>query len=123
MRLYGIRGAVCSENTVEDIIKNVGNMCKEVFVRNGLKSEDIVSIQFTVTADINALNPAAALRKANLDFDVTKCALFCASEPPMEKTLPRCIRLLVTTYMQDNASVHHVYLNGAEVLRPDFASK
>ena len=31
MRLYGIRGAVCCENTVEDIKINVGEMCGKIF--------------------------------------------------------------------------------------------
>ncbi len=123
MRLYGLRGAVCAENTAEDITKNVGSMCEELFKRNGLNPTDIVSIQFTMTGDLTALNPAAALRKAHIDFDVTKCALFCSSEPPVANALPRCIRVLVTAYMADNSPIHHVYQNGAEVLRPDFVEK
>ena len=34
MRLYGIRGAVCTENTAEDITKNVGKMCEDLFKSN-----------------------------------------------------------------------------------------
>ena len=123
MRLFGIRGAVCTKNTAEDITKNVGDMCAEIFSANALKSTDIVSIQFTLTADLTALNPAAALRRAKIDFDVSSIALFCAVEPAVENSLPLTIRTLVTAYMDEGAKVRHVYKNGAEVLRPDFAKK
>ncbi len=123
MRLYGIRGAVCTKNTAEDIIKNVGEMCRALFEKNALKAADIVSVQFTVTSDITALNPAAALRRSGIAFDVSSLALFCAVEPAMEKSLPLTIRVLITAYMDDGATARHIYLNGAEVLRPDFANK
>ncbi len=123
MRLYGIRGAVCCENTVEDIKINVGEMCGKIFSENGLKSENIVSVQFTVTPDLTALNPAAALRRSGIDFDVSSLALFCSAEPVVEKSLPRTIRVLVTAYMDEEKERCHIYLNGAEVLRPDFVRK
>ena len=46
-KLVAIRGAVCCENTAEDITKWVCQMCNAVFEKNQLKAEDIVSIQFT----------------------------------------------------------------------------
>jgi len=33
------------------------------------------------------------------------------------------IRVLVTAYMDECASVRHVYINGAETLRPDFSGE
>jgi chorismate mutase len=122
-RLYGIRGAVCADNTAESIRINVLELCKRVFEKNMVSAEDIVSIQFTVTDDLNALNPAAALRSGDSGLDVSVCALFCSQEPRMEHGLDHVIRLLVTTYCPDGAVPQHVYCNGAEILRPDFFSK
>jgi chorismate mutase len=120
-RLYGIRGAVCTENNASSITENVCALCSALFSQNGIAAGDIVSIQFTVTDDIDALNPAAALRKENAGIDVSECALFCSSEPRMKNSLARVVRVLVTAYMNEGSLPHHVYLNGAEVLRPDFA--
>lgn len=120
-RLYGIRGAVCTDNNVSSITENVCTLCAQIFLQNGIVPGDIVSIQFTVTDDIDALNPAAALRKGNAGIDVSECALFCSCEPRVKNSLARVIRVLVTSYMNENSLPHHVYLNGAEVLRPDFA--
>ena len=59
MRLYGIRGATGAENTKESVTANVIEMCTKLFADNKVKAEDIVSIQFTVTSDLNVMNPAA----------------------------------------------------------------
>ena len=120
-RLYGIRGAVCSENTEKSIIQGVEQLCKKVFTENMLSADDIVSIQFTVTDDLTVMNPAAALRKGNCGIDVSQCALFCSTEPEVENSLRHVIRLLVIAYMSERTSPRHIYINGAEVLRPDFS--
>lgn len=118
-RLYGIRGAVCTKNTADDIKNAVSMLMKTLFFKNNLtdNENDIVSIHFTQTEDLTAFNPAAALRKAGLG---TKTALFCSLEPRIEHALPTTIRVLVTAYLPTEPQ--HVYINGAEVLRPDFSA-
>ena len=96
-RLFGLRGATGAENTAESITKGVCDMCTSLFKLNNIAPEDIVSIQFTMTEDLNAKNPASALR--------------CGQNE------------IVTAYMDEGASVRHVYINGAETLRPDFSKK
>ncbi|MCK9169205.1 MAG: chorismate mutase [Treponema sp.] len=123
IRLYGLRGAVCADNNAESIIKAVCTMCSSLFSYNIVLPENIVSIQFTITSDLTALNPAAALRKGKCGLDVSRCALFCSQEPATEHMLPKTIRVLVTTYMTEGSEPHHVYIQGAEKLRPDFAEK
>jgi chorismate mutase len=120
-RLYGIRGAVCAENTADSVFKAVDTLCSRVFAENALQSDDIVSIQFTLTADLTALNPAAALRKSSIGEAASKCALFCSAEPPVAGSLSRVIRLLITAYLPEGAKPIHLYTGGAEVLRPDLA--
>ncbi len=123
-KLAAIRGAVCCENTPEDITKNVCAMCNAIFKQNKLKSVDLVSIQFTVTKEITKLNPAAALRKGNAEnkacIDVSKVALFCSDEPEIEGGLTSVIRVMVTAYMKKSLEKQNIYLNGAEKLRPDY---
>ena len=123
-KLAAIRGAVCCENTPEDITKNVCTMCNAIFEQNQIKAEDLVSIQFTVTKEITKLNPAAALRKGNAEIkaciDVSKVALFCSVEPEIEDGLTSVIRVMITTYMKKSLEKKNIYLNGSEKLLPDF---
>jgi chorismate mutase len=118
-RLYGIRGAVCCENTAESIQRGVGRLCSRLFEQNALTAEAIVSIQFTLTSDLTALNPASALRKSAVKEIASQCALFCAVEPEIAGSLSRVIRVLITAYLPGNSRPVPAYLDGAEVLRPD----
>ena len=122
-RLYGLRGATGALNTKEDITKNVCEMCNKVFTENNVKSEDIVSIQFTVTKDLDCMNPAAALRRGNPCIDVSKCALFCSQEPDIAGSPDHMVRLLLTVYLEEGSELKYAYVNGGEKLRPDFAKK
>ncbi|MBO5137287.1 MAG: chorismate mutase [Spirochaetaceae bacterium] len=122
-RLFGIRGAVCCGNTVDEIQNAVEMMCSSLFSANEINAEDIVSIQFTITPDLDAMNPAAALRKSKCGSIVKNSALFCSQEPVVKGSLPKTIRVLLTAYMQKNRIPVHCYTGGAEVLRPDFTLK
>ena len=119
-RLAAFRGAVCVENTAESITEQVCNMCRELFTRNAIKAEDIVSLQFTITNDITKLNPATALRRGDCGLDVTAVPLFCSQEAYIEGGMPLVVRALLTAYVEEGCERHNVYLNGAEKLRPDF---
>ena len=120
-KLAAFRGAVCVENTKENITENVCLMCRELFFRNSIKAEDIVSLQFTITKDITVLNPATALRKGNPGLDVSQVPLFCSQEAEIEGMMPLVVRALLTSYVDEGAERYNVYLNGAEKLRPDFS--
>lgn len=123
-RLAAFRGAVCVENTPESITENVCLMCRELFTRNSIKAEDIVSLQFTITNDITKLNPATALRRGDCGLDITSVPLFCSQEAFIEGGMPLVVRALLTTYVDESsAERHNVYLNGAEKLRPDFSNR
>ena len=123
-RMYCIRGATCTENNKDSIIKNVGELCKAIFLSNSLKTDDIVSVQFTVTPDLDELNPATAFRKAgDLGVDSSVIPLFCSQEPVVKGMHPMVIRVMVSAYMEQGSKPLGAYLNGAQVLRPDLASK
>ena len=56
-------------------------------------------------------------------IDTSKVALFSTPELEIVGMLKNCIRVMVTLYLEENSELHMVYMNGAEVLRPDFAGK
>ncbi len=117
-RLYAVRGAVCCENNQGSIERFIPLLYRTIIEENSIQERDIVSVMFTVTPDLTALNPAAALRRAGLGETV---ALFCAAEPIIDGGLPYVTRVLITYYGHERP--RHAYLNGAEVLRPDLAGK
>ena len=117
-RLYGIRGAWCTENNVDSICNDVENMITGILDKNNLQEDDIVSVQFSITDDLDVLNPCAALRIRNL---CQNTALFCTQEAYTNGYLPKTIRVLITAYLA--VPPIHVYGGGAEILRPGFANR
>jgi chorismate mutase len=113
-KLAALRGAVRTENTESDIAGQVVRLYDRLLESNGLAEEDIVSVVFSVTGDIDALNPAAALRNAGR---AERLALMVFQEGRFQGGLSRTIRVLVHCNLEQ--APRHVYMNGAEVLRPD----
>lgn len=116
-KTMAVRGAVCCENTVDSVSTEVPALYGAILGRNRINERHIVSVVFSVTSDIDCINPATALRKAGLAADVP---LFAAAEPSIAGMLPRVIRVLVT--WRGRGTAVPVYLNGAEALRPDIAT-
>lgn len=119
----GIRGATTTtENTAEAILSATRELLTELIAANDIQQEDIASVIFTTTVDLNAEYPALAARKMGW-HDV---ALMCGHEMVVPGALKQCIRVLIhwnTTRRNDE--IQHVYLRGAVNLRPDksFSSK
>jgi chorismate mutase len=119
-RLFALRGAARCLNQAGDIRLQVRALYDELLERNGLGEDDLVSVIFSVTGDLDALNPASALRRENR---AAETALFVTQEAFFPGGLERTVRVLVHCYLDEGASPRHVYRNGAEVLRPDRADK
>ena len=115
-RLFALRGATQCLNTKEDIQKQVVEMYDELLLRNNLAEKEIISVFFSVTTDINAKNPAAALRG---EGRAVKTALFVNQEALFSGTLERVVRILIHCYLDSSQTPAHIYRNGAEQLRPD----
>ncbi|MDR0784756.1 MAG: chorismate mutase [Treponema sp.] len=115
-QLYALRGAVQCLNEAVDIEKWVSALYRELLAKNSLNEADVVSVIFSVTQDLDLLNPCAALRRAGWAREL---ALFATQEPSAQDGLPRVIRILMHCYLNEGATLRHVYCNGAEVLRPD----
>ena len=117
-RLYALRGAVQCLNTEGDITAQISLMYDELLSANNLDEKDIVSLLFSITDDLDAINPATALRKSGRGGEL---ALFSSREPETAGASARTIRALVHCYLEEGSVVRHVYRNGAEALRPDRA--
>ena len=118
MPVRGIRGAISvDENTPEEVLNATRELLHTIQSTNpSLQSEDIASILFTVTADLNSTYPAQAARGMGWDM----VPLMCALEIPVPGSLPKCIRVLIhwNTPMEQSR-INHVYLRAAVKLRPD----
>jgi chorismate mutase len=117
-KLCALRGAFCCLNDGEDITRQTAACYDRLLGENQLAETDIVSLLFSVTPDIDALNPAAALRRSGRGREL---ALFVQQEPVFQGSLRGVIRLLIHCYLEEGKALRHVYQNGAEVLRPDRA--
>jgi len=117
--MRAIRGATClvADDAVE-MSEAVLELLSEMFSRNTVELEDLVSILFTATPDLTSAFPAAAARSLNL-ADVP---LICAQEIDVDGAMSRVIRVLVHVESAlARADIKHVYLRGAEALRQDIA--
>jgi len=120
-RLYGLRGAAQCLNTADDIRLQIALLYDSLLEKNNLAQEDIVSLIFSQTVDLDALNPASALRQTGRGGEL---ALFSVQEPETAEPVnlpPRVLRVLIHCYLPEGTKPCHIYRNGAEVLRPDRA--
>ncbi len=117
MRVRGIRGATTvAANTPEAIIEATTELLAEMMRANDLRVEDVASAFFTTTRDLNAEFPAVAARKLGW-HDV---ALLCGHEMDVPGSLGMCLRILLHVNTErEPGELRHVYLRGAEALRPD----
>jgi chorismate mutase len=113
----GVRGATTVDtNDAVSITRGTAELLRVLRDLNGLRSEDIAYIWFTVTPDLDAAFPADAARAGLGWSDVP---LICGREIPVPGALPLCVRVLLawnTNVAQHD--VRHAFLHGARVLRP-----
>ncbi|RXJ03950.1 chorismate mutase [Anaerobacillus alkaliphilus] len=114
----GIRGAITVINNEEqEIIKATERLIKEIIILNQVAPENVAHIIITVTEDLNATFPAKALRSFE---GWTYVPVMCSREIPVPKSLPKCIRVMLTVNTSSaQADIKHVYLEDAIHLRPD----
>ena len=117
MLCRGIRGAIAVDsNTSEAILDATAELLRAMIEANSIRREDVASAIFTTTADLNAEFPALAARCLGWD-DV---ALLCGQEMGVPGSLAMCVRILLHVNTEKRADqIAHVYLRGAQALRPD----
>lgn len=115
-----IRGAVTAQNTRDDILQKTGEMLARIIEKNEIEIDDITSITFTTTKDLDKVYPAVAAR----NMGITNAALMCVQEMYVEGSMIKCIRVAVTVETdKKQKEAKHVYLGGAKLLRPDIAEQ
>ena len=119
MSVRAIRGATQVEtNTAEAITAATQELILEILKSNSLTPDDVISVLFTSSPDLNAAFPAAAAR--SVGFENTP--LICSVEIDVEGALARTVRVMAhveTEYSKNEIS--HIYLHGAKALRRDIA--
>jgi chorismate mutase len=120
MALRGIRGATClTADDADEMREAVVELLGQMLERNDTTSDSLVSVLLTSTPDLVSAFPAVGARV----FGLADVPLMCAQEIAVAGALPRVVRILMHADLEiPRAKVHHVYLRGAEVLRPDVAS-
>jgi chorismate mutase len=116
-QLRALRGATTAEaNTVAAIAASVEELLDALICQNGLGGSQVLSVTFSVTADLTACFPASiARRQAGWDA----VALLDCQQMAVDGDLPRCIRLLAHAWMEVGRVPSHPYLRQAARLRPD----
>lgn len=115
--LRAIRGATTVDvDTAEEVEEQVVALLREIFARNSIDHDDLISIVFTSTDDLHSMFPATAARTIGLGT----VPMLCARELNIVGGTERCIRVLIHVDTDRSRSeLRHVYLNGATQLRDD----
>ena len=112
-----IRGATTSkDNSVKEIENAVFELVEELISRNNIIVNNLLSITFSVTNDLNACFPASVARKFN---GLDSVAFLDCQQMYVPNDVDFCIRLMAQVLLKSNNSVNHHYLRGASKLRAD----
>jgi len=115
--LSALRGATtCENNSVESITSAVEELPLELVSRNNLIPDQIISVTFSVTSDLDACFPASIARKKT---GWEKIALLDCQQMFVKDDLSKCIRLLAYVYLPNEQTPQNPYLGKAKNLRPD----
>tara|TARA_B100000214_G_scaffold368108_1_gene339153 strand:+ start:354 stop:731 length:378 start_codon:yes stop_codon:yes gene_type:complete len=115
--LSALRGATtCENNSVESITSAVEELLVELVSRNNLIPDQIISVTFSVTSDLDACFPASIARKKS---GWERIALLDCQQMLVKDDLSKCIRLLAHVYLPVKQIPKNPYLGKAKNLRPD----
>ena len=112
-----IRGATTSTgNSVNEIEDAVVELIDELINRNNIKLNNLLSITFTVTKDLNACFPASIARKCK---GLDSVAFLDCQQMFVPNDIKYCIRLMALVLLPLDSFPKHPYLRGASKLRAD----
>jgi chorismate mutase len=98
--------------------EQVSELLTAILERNGLGTDDLISVWFTATPDLHSDFPAAAARK----LGIVDVPLICAQELDIVGAMPRVVRILAHVESDlAKSEIAHVYLGAAATLRKDIA--
>jgi len=115
MKCRGIRGAITVDaNTKQSIYASTKELLREMIKANEVKQDDMASIIFTATDDLNAAFPAKAAR----EMGFSNIPLLCSREINVANSLKSCLRILILfNSNKKHDDIKHIYLKGAADLR------
>ena len=119
-KVRAIRGATtASANTEAAIREVVKELLDEIEAHNQLEPEEIVSVVFTTTRDLDAVFPAAIAReRPGWEY----VPLLDLQQMYVQGSLERCIRVLIyINTFKSQVEIVHPYLRQAKNLRPDLS--
>lgn len=116
-QIRALRGATTIDvDEREHLFERVIALLEELFARNDIEHDDLISLLFTATDDVHSAFPAEAARK----FGLGDIPLICARELDIVGATPMCVRVMIhLTTERPRHQLHHVYLEGARSLRDD----
>jgi chorismate mutase len=117
----GIRGATTvTENDRSEMIEATEALVQEMIQANQVEADDVAQILISVTEDIDAAFPAAAVRRIE---GWSYVPVMCMREIPVPNSIRKCIRVMMTVNTSiDQDKINHIYLKEAVALRPDLKS-
>jgi chorismate mutase len=117
MAVRGIRGATSVEkNDRQEILTRTRELLEEMVKRNGVDIDDIASVIFSATEDLNDVFPAVAAR----EMGWTCIPLFGCQEMRVKGSLSGVVRILMHVNSgKKQSEMAHPYLHRARELRPD----
>lgn len=121
MLVRGVRGAITVEdNSAESILEAVQHLLSTMIEANGIQEDQVASVMFTSTPDLNAAYPAKAARL----YGWSQVALMGFQEIDVPGGLPMCVRVLIHWNTDKSLEdIQHIFLDGAAALRPDIANR
>ena len=119
--MRGVRGATTVEsNSNEAILEATQELLRVMIDSNGIVEDDVASVLFTATPELDDTFPAKAARMLGW----TRTALMGFQEADVKHGLPMCIRVLIHWNTDKTIDeIRHVFLREAVKLRPDLVEE
>jgi len=118
--MIALRGATTIKENSADCIREASlELFEELIRANSIALEDIVSIIFSCTEDVNKDYPGKFVRQ---HYKLSYTAIMHFNEMKVENSLPLCIRIMLLINKASAENIKFVYLNNAKTLRRDLVS-
>lgn len=115
--MKSLRGATTVKvNSESEIRGRILELWDTILKHNNFGVEDISSVIFTATQDIDAAYPGKFVR---LERGLTEASILHFNEMHVQGSLPLCLRVLIQLDLPKETELVPVYLHEAASLRPD----
>lgn len=118
MKVLAIRGATTVEsNNKDEILNESTKLVQAIIIENSLDIDDIISMCFTMTSDLDKVYPSVGIRTI---LNITDIPMLNFEEKYIQGSLSMCIRVMIHINTdKSKSSIKHIYLNNSKDLRKD----